>query len=140
MNNLRASLDGSTQPNVLASISSSRNRTIIAGMLLFMSVSFAGVWLARSARRNNGIGRGQKVAVIALLGIATLGAAAIVTRGNAGPPPSYYWRNLPTSLAAGESVTGPVLLQVVPDSELPNSGAKLILPIKKQQNKKAEDE
>ena len=140
MNNLRASLDGSTQPNVLATISNSRNRTIIAGLLLFMSISFAGVWLARSARTNNGVGRGQKVVVIALIGIATLGAAAIVTRGNAGPPASYYWRNLPTRLAAGGSVAGPVLLQVVPDSELPNSGAKLILPIKKEQNQKGEDE
>jgi hypothetical protein len=140
INNLRASLDGTDKPNVLASISNSRNRTIIAGMLLFMSVSFGGVWLARSARKNNGVGRSQKVAVIALIGIATLGAAAIVTRGNAGPPPSYYWRNLPTRLASGGSVSGPVLLQVVPDSELPNSGAKLILPIKKEPKQKGEDE
>jgi hypothetical protein len=88
LNNLRAAVDGTQQPGVVASITNSRTRTIIAGMLLFMSVSFAGVWLARSARTSQGVGRGQKLVAIALIGIATLGAAAIVTRGNAGPPPS----------------------------------------------------
>ena len=139
INNLRAAVEGNQQPGVVAGISNSRTRTIIAGMLLFMSVSFAGVWLARASRSDKGLGRGQKAAAIALIGIATLGAAAIVTRGNAGPPPSYRWRNIATALAAGESTEGPVILQVVADSDLPNSGAKLILPLKKQ-NKKGEDE
>ena len=139
MNNLRAAVDGSQKTGMLASISSSRSRTIIAGMLLFMSLSFAGVWLARASRASQGIGRGQKAIAIAVIGIATLGAAAIVTRGNAGPPPSYRWRNIATALAAGESTAGPVMLQVVPDSDLPNTGAKLILPLKKQ-NKNGEDE
>jgi hypothetical protein len=138
MNNLRAAVDG-TQPGVVASITNSRTRTIIAGMLLFMSVSFAGVWLTRSARTSQRIGREQKIVAITLIGIATLGAAAIVTRGNAGPPPSYRWRNIATALTAGESTAGPVVLQVVPDSDLPSTGAKLILPLKKQ-NKNGEDE
>ena len=30
-----------------------------------------------------------------------IGAAAIITRGNAGPPGSYRWRNLPQALAEG---------------------------------------
>jgi hypothetical protein len=138
--NLRASLDGAPQKqSIVASITNSRTRTIIAGLLLFMSVSFAGVWLARSSRTSQGAGRGQKAIAIAIIGVATLGAAAIVTRGNAGPPPSYRWRNLPTALAAGQSTAGPVVLQVVPDDQLPNTGAKLILPLKKQ-NQKGEDE
>jgi hypothetical protein len=139
MKNLQASIDGTAKPNVVASITSSRTRTIVAGMLLFLSVSFAGVWLARASRTTQGVGRGQKAAAIALIGIATLGAAAIVTRGNAGPPPSYRWRNVATALAAGESTAGPVILQVLPDNDLPNTGARLILPLKKQ-NKKGEDE
>lgn len=139
INNLRAAVDGTQQSGVVAGISNSRTRTIIAGLLLFMSVSFAGVWLARASRSGNGVGRGQKVVAIALIGIATVGVAAIVTRGNAGPPPSYRWRNIATALAAGEATEGPVVLQVVADSDLPNSGAKLILPLKKQ-NKKGEDE
>jgi hypothetical protein len=136
-NNLRAGLDGSPQKQgVVASITNSRTRTIIAGMLLFMSVSFAGVWLARSRAS---ISKGQKAIAIAIIGVATLGAAAIVTHGNAGPPPSYRWRNLATALSAGESTAGPVVLQVVPDDQLPNTGARLTIPLKKQ-NKKGEDE
>jgi hypothetical protein len=139
-NNLRAGLDGTPQKQgIVGSIANSRTRTIIAGLLLFMSVSFAGVWLARSARTSQGAGRGQKAIAIAIIGVATLGAAAIVTRGNAGPPPSYRWRNLATALAAGESTAGPVVLQVVPDDQLPNTGARLTIPLKKQ-NKKGEDE
>ncbi|HEY6805902.1 MAG TPA: hypothetical protein VI306_20140 [Pyrinomonadaceae bacterium] len=128
---LRAALDGNQDSNLSASVTNNRTRTIIAGLLLFVSVSFAGVWLARSARFGN-MGRGQKAAAIAIIGVATLGAAAIVTRGNAGPPPSYRWRNISTNLADGKSTYGPVVIQVVPDDQLPDTGAKLILPLKKE--------
>jgi len=136
----RATLDSNlANPTIAASITNSRTRTIIAGVLLFMSVSFAGVWLARSSRTSGKLGRGQKAAAIALMGMATIGAAALITRGNAGPPPSYRWRGFPSALAAGQSFAGPVLLQVVPDDQLPNTGMRLTLPIKKQ-NAKGDDE
>ena len=136
----RAALDGNlANPTIAASITNSRTRTIIAGVLLFMSVSFAGVWLARSSRMNRKLGRGQKAVALALMGIATIGVAAIITRGNAGPPPSYRWRGFASALAAGQSFAGPVILQVVPDDQLPNTGMKLTLPLKKQ-NAKGEDE
>ena len=84
---LRAALDGADRNTaVAASIAQSPTRTLIAGMLLFLSVSFAGVWLARSSR--TGSGR-SKVVAAAILVVAVLGAAAIITRGNAGPPPGY---------------------------------------------------
>ena len=136
----RAALDGNlANPTIAASITNGRTRTIIAGVLLFMSVSFAGVWLARSSQTLGKLSRGQKTIAIALIGVATIGAAAIITRGNAGPPPSYRWRGLAAALAAGQSTAGPVILQVVPDDQLPNTGMKLTIPLKKQ-NTKGEDE
>src|SRR5258705_269098 len=60
-----------------------------------------------------------------------LGAAAIITRGNAGPPGSYRWRNLPQALAKGESTTGGVDVEVVPDDQL-SGRMRLIIPLKKQ--------
>jgi hypothetical protein len=120
---------GST--SLAASITNSRPRTIIAGMLLFLSLSFAGVWLARSARSGSGLNRGHKTLAIVLIAVATIGAAAIITRGNAGPPPGYAWRNLSTNLAEGRSTTGSITLKLVPDD--PNQrGAKLIMPVKKK--------
>ena len=74
----------------------------------------------------------QKIIVIALIAVATLGAAAIITRGNAGPPPAYRWRNLPTALASGQSTAGGVLLEIVPDDPNSSIGMKLIIPLKKQ--------
>src|SRR5262249_32868836 len=100
LNDLRAALNGAPNNASLAStITHSSTRTVIAGLLLFLSVSFGGVWLARAARSNSGLRGSQKLIAIALIAVATLGAAAIITRGNAGPPPAYRWRNLPTALA-----------------------------------------
>jgi hypothetical protein len=132
LNDLRAALNGTPTNAALAStITHSRTRTIIAGLLLFLSVSFGGVWLARVSHSGFGLRGTQKLIAIALVAVATLSAAAIITRGNAGPPPAYRWRNLPTSLAAGQSTSGPVILQIVPDD--PNSFTmKLIIPLKKQ--------
>jgi hypothetical protein len=136
---LRAALDSTEKPTFAASITHSGSRTIIAGVLLFMSVSFAGVWLARSSRSGKGMGRRQKAVAVGLIGLATIGAAAIITRGNAGPPPSYRWRNLAASLAAGESTAGPITIQIVADDQLPNTGIKLTIPLKKTE-KTGEDE
>ena len=133
LNDLRAALNGAPNNTSLAStITHSSTRTIIAGLFLFLSVSFGGVWLVRASRSGSGLRAPQKIIVIALIAVATLGAAAIITRGNAGPPPAYRWRNLPTALASGQSTAGGVLLEIVPDDPNSSIGMKLIIPLKKQ--------
>ncbi len=114
-------------PSLAQRIAHSSTRTIIAGLLLFMSVSLGGVWLARSARSKP---RHQKAAAAVLVGIAMLGAAAIITRGNAGPPSYYAWRNLPEALSQGRATQGGIDIEIVPEG----SGMKLIVPLKNKQN------
>ena len=101
--------------------------TIVAGLFLFMSISFAGVWLARS---RSGKLQAPKAAALVLLSMGFIGATAIVTIGNAGPPPSYYWRNLTKNLNDGRSTSGGVNIEIVPDG----NGVKLIVPMKKSGN------
>jgi hypothetical protein len=133
LNDLRAALNGEPRNATLAStITRSSTRTIIAGLLMFLSVSFGGVWLVRAFRSGQGLRRTEKIAAIALIAVATFGAAAIMTRGNAGPPPAYRWRNLPTALAGGQSTYGPVILEIVPDDPNSSLGMKLTIPLKKQ--------
>lgn len=128
---LRAALDGAAGNRSLATtITRSSTRTIIAGLMLFLSVSLGGVWLARSIRSRAALGRGQKAIAVVLLAAATLGAAAIITQGNAGPPGYYRWRNLSQNLANGTATTGGLDIEIVPDD--PNSGGmKLLIPIRK---------
>ena len=122
---LRAVL-GETSPSVgmTQGIMRSSTRTIIAGVFMFLSVSFAGVWLARSVQT-----RGQKVMTALLLGTAVMGAAAVMTNANAGPPSSYYWRKLPQNLTKGAPTTAGVDIEIVPDSG-DGTGLKLIVPLK----------
>ncbi len=128
LQNFRAALDGAPgNPPVLGSIALSAPRTIIAGVLMFLAVSVAGVLLARSSS----FGRTQKTVGAIVIVAVVLGAAAIITRGNAGPPGSYRWRNLPQALAKGESTTGGVDIEIVPDDQL-QGRMRLIMPLKKQ--------
>ncbi len=122
------SLPGDT--SIASSVSHSSTRTIVAGLLLFVSISFAGVWLARS-RSNGALGRRQKTAVGVFLVAVTLGAAAIITRGNAGPPGYYNWRNLPKYLAQGESTSGSLDIEIIPDKAVSGTSMKLIIPLRK---------
>lgn len=115
---------GTTSASFSQRIANSPTSTIVAGLLMFMSVSFAGVWFARSAASRS---RGQKAAAAVLISVAMLGAAAIITRANAGPPPSYLWRNLPKNLSAGQATSGGVILEIVPDG---GAAMKLIIPLK----------
>lgn len=130
---LRAALDGSA-PNatIATTISRSPGRTIVAGVLLFLSLSVAGVWFARSKRAGSAITRTQKTLMITLLGLVVVGAAAIITRGNAGPPPYYRWRNLAENLAKGQSTTGGMSVEIVPDDPNYRARMKLIVPLRKQ--------
>jgi len=114
--------------NIAARIAHSPTRTIIAGLLMFLSVSIAGVLFARSSA----FGHRQKTAVAVVLVIGMLGAAAIIARGNAGPPGSYRWRNLPQALADGKSTAGGVDIEIVPDDAMTGANMRLILPLKKQ--------
>ncbi len=100
------------------------NRTMIAGIFMFLSLSFAGVWLARSMQT-----RTQKFVAVLLVGTALFSAAALITNANAGPPGSYYWKKLPQNMSKGQSTTGGVDIMLVPDSS-DGSGMKLIIPVK----------
>jgi len=127
---LRAALDGSSNNHTFAaSVSNSSPRTIIAGVLLFLSFSFAGVWLARSSRNSTPPNRFKKAIVVGLVVVATIGVAAIITRGNAGPPGYYRWQNLPKSLAEGKSTVGGIDVEIVPDEQGRNM--RLIIPLRK---------
>ena len=128
LQSLRAALDGAPGNSpVVAGIAMSSTRTIIAGLLMFLAVSIAGVLLARSSS----FGRTQKALAAIVLVAVVLGAAAIITRGNAGPPGSYRWRNLPQSLAKGEATIGGVDVEIVPDDQV-SGRMRLIIPLKKQ--------
>lgn len=126
--NFRAGLDGNPgSPAVFGGIAFSAPRTIIAGLLMFMAVSVAGVLLARSSS----FGRAQKTVGAVLLVVIVLGAAAIITRGNAGPPPSWRWHNLPQALAEGKPTLGGVDVEVIPDNQMNGRTMRLLIPLKK---------
>ena len=128
---LRAALDGSPgSPAVVGGISHSPGRTIIAGLMLFLAISFTGLLLARSRR-----GRAQKAVAALTLVAAVVGAATIITRGNAGPPQGYWiWRNLSKNLAENHMTRGAVAIEVVPDDPNGKSGSiRLLIPV---ENKK----
>lgn len=126
----QAELNGAGTNTPLAGVvTQSRTRTIISGTLLFLSLSIAGVWLARSRHKGPRTGRARKALAAVLIAGATLGAAAIITRGNAGPPGYYEWRNLGQHLSQGRQTSGGVDVEIVPDD--PNSGGiKLLIPVR----------
>ena len=100
----------------------SSSRTMVAGLFMFLSISFAGVWLARSGQRRN------HKAVVAAIGVAAcLGLATMIVRANAGPPASYYWQRLPENLKQGKPTQAGVSIEIVPGDE---STIKLLMPIK----------
>lgn len=128
-NNLRAALDGDAGSSpVVGGIAFSAPRTIVAGLLMFMAVSVAGVLIARSSS----VGRAQKTIGAVLIVAVLLGAAAIITRGNAGPPGSWRWRNLPQALAEGKPTVGGVDIEIVPDDQMDGQRMRLLIPLKKQ--------
>jgi hypothetical protein len=119
---LRAALaNGDGDRSTTLGIAYSSVRTIVAGLFLFMSLSFGGVLMARA-----GQSRGQKVIAAVMLGTALIAATAIITQANAGPPPGYVWRNLSQNLNAGRSTYGPLKIEIVDEG----TGVKLILPLK----------
>lgn len=120
---LRAALaDVPPNESMAQSIGHSSTRTMLAGVFMFLSLAFAGVWLARSVQT-----RSQKAIAALLMGTAVIGAAAIIASANAGPPSSYYWRKLPQNLSKGASTSGGIDIEIVPDSA-DRSGLRLIIP------------
>ena len=126
---LRAALDGSPGITAVAGgISLSPGRTIVAGLMLFLAISFTGVLLARSRR-----GRIEKGVAALVLIAAVVGAATVITRGNAGPPPGYWsWRNLSKNLAENRPTSGSLAIEVVPDDPNKPSSMKLVIPVEKK--------
>jgi hypothetical protein len=122
LNYLRAAVNNSAlNESPLQRIAHSSTRTIIAGLFLFLSVSFAGVWLVRS-----GHSMSQKAVAAIVLAVAVFGAAAIITHANAGPPGYLRWANLPQALTEGRATSGGLDIEIVPDG----NGMKLIVPLR----------
>ena len=101
-------------------ITGSSTRTLMAGLMMFLSLSLGGIWLARSVQS-----RGQKTVAAFLLCTAVIGAAAIMTQANAGPPPSWQWRKLSTNLTQGRPTYASVNIEIVEEG----NGIKLIVPV-----------
>ena len=122
---LRAALDNIPPNESLAQrIARSSTRTILAGVFMFLSLSFAGVWMARSGQM-----RSRKVVGAFLMGTALIGTAVIITRANAGPPSYFYWRRLSQNLSKGNPTSGGVDIEIVADPQ-DGSGMKLIVPMR----------
>ena len=119
INEAAARKDGSA--SLMQSITHSSTRTMMAGLFMFLAVSFAGVWLARSHQRGN------VKAVAAVLVIAfVFGAATVIVRANAGPPGYVRWQNLPQALKDGKATTAGVDIEIIPgDGQI-----KLIVPLR----------
>ena len=111
---------GATNQSFGQHITGSSTNTIIAGLFLFLSISFGGVWLARSSGNN----KSHKAVAAILVASATVSTAAIIAQGNAGPPPSYLWRNLTKNLSASKTTSGPIDVEIVTEGD----GIKLIVP------------
>ena len=111
--------DGSA--SLMQNITHSSTRTMMAGLFMFLAVSFAGVWLARSNQRRN------VKAIAAVLVIAfVFGVATVIVRANAGPPGYIRWQNLPQALKDGKATTAGVDIEIVPgDGQI-----RLIVPLR----------
>ena len=67
--------------------------------------------------------------------VAVIGAAAIITQGNAGPPPGYYsWMKLSKNFAQGRATSGDLVIEVVPVEPNRTPGVKLLIPYNPKQN------
>jgi len=97
----------------------SSTRTIMAGTFMFLAISFAGIWFARSAERRNN----KAIAAVFLVAIV-FGLATVIVRANAGPPGYIRWQNLPQSLKDGKETAGGVQIELVPGDD----NMKLIIP------------
>jgi len=111
--------------SLIQNVTHSSSRTMMAGLFMFLAVSFAGVWFARSNQRRN------VKAIVAVLIVAFIfGIGTMMVRANAGPPGYIRWQNLPQSLKDGKPTSAGVLIEIVPGDE----NMKLIIPLRKSGN------
>jgi len=135
LNELRAALgdvpaNGSPASGSISQrLTGGSTRTLMAGLMMFLSLSFGGIWLARSVQS-----RSQKTIAAFLVCTAMIGAVAIITQANAGPPPSWQWRKLSTNLGQGRPTYASVNIEIVSEGD----GIKLIVPVTPG-NKKTDD-
>jgi len=99
----------------------SSTRTMMAGLFMFLAVSFTGVWFARSSQRRN-----HKVVAMTVLIAVVFGVATVIVRANAGPPGYIRWQNLPQALKDGKVTSGGVQIELVPGDD----NIKLIIPLR----------
>ena len=119
---VRLAGNASADQSVTQQLMHSSSRTVMAGLFMFLAVSFAGVWLARSGQRRN-----QKALAAVILIATVFGLATVMVRANAGPPGYVYWQNLPTNLTKGQSTQAGVNIEIVPGDD---STIKLIVPMR----------
>ena len=100
----------------------SSSRTMVAVLFMFLAISFAGIWLARSSQRRNT----KAIAAAILVGVI-FGIGTIMVRANAGPPGYIRWQNLPQNLKDAKATSGGVSIEVVPGDD----NMKLIIPMRK---------
>ena len=111
--------------SLIQNITHSSSRTMMAGLFMFLAVSFAGIWFARSNQRRN------VKAIVAVLVVAFIfGVGTMMVRANAGPPGYIRWQNLPQSLKDGKPTSGGVDIEIVPGDD----NIKLIIPVRKTGN------
>lgn len=108
-------------PSVVQRVMLSSTRTIMAGLFMFLAVSFTGIWLARSGHRRN-----HKAITAVLMISVVFGMAAVIVRANAGPPGYVRWQNLPQALKDGKATSGGLSIEIVPGDE----NMKLIIPLR----------
>ena len=109
-------------PSVTESVMQSSSRTIMAGLFMFLAISFAGVWFARSSQRRN---RKTVAGVLLLAGV--VGVATVIVRANAGPPRNVIWWNLPQALKDHKEMSDRTTIEIVTgDDEI-----RLLVPVKK---------
>jgi hypothetical protein len=115
-----AGSNGGTE-SMTQSVMHSSTRTIMAGLFMFLAVSFAGVWFARSSQRRN-----HKAIAAVLLIAAVFGIGTVLVRANAGPPGYIRWQNLPQALKDGKATSGGLNIEIVSGDE----NLKLIIPLR----------
>jgi hypothetical protein len=116
-----AAVNNSGAESMTQRVMHSSTRTIMAGLFMFLAVSFAGVWFARSSQRRN-----HKAIAAVILIAAVFGLATVIVRANAGPPGYVRWQGLPQALKDGKPTSGGVNIEIVPG----DAGMKLIVPLR----------
>lgn len=120
---LRAEMDrdSATDTAAGAAYSSHPTRTIIAGVLLSLSLAFAGVFVARTRSRNT-----KQAAVVVLVILAATGALAFKTLANARPPEPRLLDagSLRRATTPDAELKGQIRVEIVPE----DGALKLIVP------------